>query len=160
MIGFPTPVVVVSKCLGFDACRYDGEVVEDGFVARLDRHARLVTVCPEVEIGLGVPRDKIRLVGAVDGFVLKSRSPSCGVRDCKIFGDWHADDALDLGPGVFARVVAEAWPGVPVEDEERLAERTLRIDFLTRLYERARVREGVSQADPPKPPFPTELVEG
>jgi len=194
MIGFPIPVVVVSKCLGFAACRYDGEVVEDGFVARLDRHARLVTVCPEVEIGLGVPRDKIRLVGAgadqrlvqpatgrdltdamrtfaagflgrlgehaVDGFVLKSRSPSCGVRDGKVFVDWETEAALDLGPGVFTRTVAEVWPGVPIEDEKRLSDRSVRIDFLTRLYDRARLREGVGKAEPPQPPFPTELVEG
>ena len=67
MTRFPVPVVVVSNCLGFAACRYDGQVVEDGFVATLGRHARLVTVCPEVEIGLGVPRDKIRLVGTGAG---------------------------------------------------------------------------------------------
>ena len=190
---FPTPVVVVSKCLGFAACRYDGAVVEDGFVARLDHHARLVTVCPEVEIGLGVPRDKIRMVGAgadrrlvqpatgrdltdamrafaagfldrlgegaVDGFILKSRSPSCGVRDCKVFVDWETEDTLDLGPGVFARTVAELWPGVPVEDEERLTDRSVLIDFLSRLYDRARLREGISKGVPPQPPFPPQLAD-
>ena len=31
---FPTPRVVVSKCLGFDRCRYNGAVIEDPFVAR------------------------------------------------------------------------------------------------------------------------------
>ncbi|MCP4249485.1 MAG: DUF523 domain-containing protein, partial [bacterium] len=67
MSRFPAPIVIVSRCLGFDACRYDGEVVEDDFVARLASRARLVPLCPELEVGLGVPREKIRLVGTGPG---------------------------------------------------------------------------------------------
>jgi len=56
------PIVVVSKCLGFDACRYNGQMVEDDFVKRLRDHVHFIPVCPEVEIGLGIPRFPVRVV--------------------------------------------------------------------------------------------------
>ena len=58
---FPKPVVVVSKCLEFEACRYNGERISSSFIERLEPHVRFRPVCPEVEIGLGTPRDPIRI---------------------------------------------------------------------------------------------------
>ena len=58
---FPKPVVVVSKCLEFEACRYNGERISSSFINRLKPHVRFRPVCPEVEIGLGTPRDPIRI---------------------------------------------------------------------------------------------------
>ncbi|MYA97216.1 MAG: DUF523 and DUF1722 domain-containing protein [Nitrospinae bacterium] len=58
---FPKPVVVVSKCLEFEACRYNGERISASFIGRLEPHVRFRPVCPEVEIGLGTPRDPIRI---------------------------------------------------------------------------------------------------
>jgi uncharacterized protein YbgA (DUF1722 family)/uncharacterized protein YbbK (DUF523 family) len=55
------PIVVVSRCLGFEHCRWNGEIVKDEFVARLVPYLELQTVCPEMEIGLGVPRDPIHI---------------------------------------------------------------------------------------------------
>lgn len=73
---FPRPRVVVSACLGYEACRYDGRRLSGGFVRELAAHVDLVPVCPEVEIGLGVPRDPIRLVSGPDGVRLVQ--PSTG----------------------------------------------------------------------------------
>ncbi len=56
------PRIVVSRCLDLDACRYDGAVVPAPFVRLLAEHAELVPVCPEMAIGLGVPRDPVRIV--------------------------------------------------------------------------------------------------
>jgi len=56
------PIVVVSKCLGFEHCRYNGEIVDDPFVRRLREFVDFKPVCPEMEIGLGVPRDPIRVI--------------------------------------------------------------------------------------------------
>ena len=58
---FAKPVVVVSKCLEFEACRYNGERISASFIERLVPHVRFRPVCPEVEIGLGTPRDPIRI---------------------------------------------------------------------------------------------------
>src|SRR5262245_32469134 len=56
------PIVVVSQCLGFAAVRYDGRVLRDDFVKALSQHVTFTQVCPEVGIGLGVPRAPIRIV--------------------------------------------------------------------------------------------------
>lgn len=59
---FTRPRIVLSACMEIDACRHDGQQISDEFVRWLRPHVDLVPVCPEVEIGLGVPRDTIRLV--------------------------------------------------------------------------------------------------
>jgi len=56
------PTVVVSKCLGFEPCRYNGQIIADELVARLRSHVTFIPICPELEIGLGAPRHPIRLV--------------------------------------------------------------------------------------------------
>lgn len=37
---FTKPIVVVSKCLGFEACRYNGRVIPESFVDKLKQHIR------------------------------------------------------------------------------------------------------------------------
>lgn len=56
------PRVLLSKCLGYEACRYNGQKLEDDFVRRLAPFVSYELVCPEVEIGLGTPRPPVRLV--------------------------------------------------------------------------------------------------
>jgi len=54
----------VSKCLLGEPVRYDGQHKHDHFITdTLGRHFDFVGVCPEVECGLGVPREAMRLVG-------------------------------------------------------------------------------------------------
>jgi len=57
------PRVVFSRCLGFEHCRYNGNIIQEQAVEHLKPFVEIETVCPEVEIGLGIPRDPIRLVG-------------------------------------------------------------------------------------------------
>ncbi len=56
------PRVVFSRCLGFDACRYNGQTIRDRVVESLVPFVEPITVCPEMAIGLGVPREPIRLI--------------------------------------------------------------------------------------------------
>jgi uncharacterized protein YbgA (DUF1722 family)/uncharacterized protein YbbK (DUF523 family) len=173
MTEFPKPIVVTSKCFEFDACRYNGQMIPNNFVQKLEPFVKFVPVCPEVEIGLGVPRDPIRIVskkgkrtlvqpttgrdltepmesfsekflgslGEVDGFILKSRSPSCGIRDAKEFPDAENEIATGKGGGFFAEKVLERFPGLAIEDEGRLRNFRIREHFLTKLYTLARWRE-------------------
>lgn len=56
------PRIGVSTCLIGQLVRYDGGHKLDRWIAGpLSEHADLVDVCPEVEIGLGTPREPIRL---------------------------------------------------------------------------------------------------
>jgi uncharacterized protein YbbK (DUF523 family) len=45
-----------------DAWRFNGEILQNLFVSKLENHVDFVPVCPEVEIGLGTPRPVVRLV--------------------------------------------------------------------------------------------------
>jgi uncharacterized protein YbbK (DUF523 family)/uncharacterized protein YbgA (DUF1722 family) len=52
----------ISACLTGEAVRYDGQHKLDPFVSQtVGQLVRWVPVCPEVELGLGVPRETIRL---------------------------------------------------------------------------------------------------
>lgn len=173
MRNFPKPVVVTSKCFEFDACRYNGVMIPNNFVQKLEPFVKFIPVCPEVEIGLGVPRDIIRVVekkgkkqlvqpttgkelskkmykfaesflkslDSVDGFILKSRSPSCGIKDAKIFSDSENPSPIARGSGLFAEKVMEKYPGTAIEDEGRLMNFSIREHFLTKLFTLARFRE-------------------
>jgi uncharacterized protein YbgA (DUF1722 family)/uncharacterized protein YbbK (DUF523 family) len=55
----------VSACLLGESVRYDGGHKRDDFLTRiLGNYVEWVPVCPEVDIGLGVPRATLRLVGS------------------------------------------------------------------------------------------------
>ncbi|NPV59262.1 MAG: DUF1722 domain-containing protein [Actinobacteria bacterium] len=175
MRGDVKPAVVISRCLGFERCRWNGEVINDVFVDALKPFVSFHTVCPELEIGLGVPRDPIHIelrdgerslvqpatgrdvsedmrrfcrdflsrLEAVDGFLLKARSPSCGSTDVKIHAPGGKSGAIDKGPGFFGEAVLAAYPYLPVETEGRLKNWRIREHYLTRLFTLARFRVAV-----------------
>ena len=58
------PKVVVSKCIEFDKVRYDGQIIKNDFVERLKSFVDFIPVCPEVEIGLSIPRESLRIVAS------------------------------------------------------------------------------------------------
>lgn len=76
MRNFPKPIIVTSKCFEFDACRYNGQMIPNNFVQALEPYVKFLPVCPEVEIGLGIPRDPIRIVSKKG--VRKLVQPSTG----------------------------------------------------------------------------------
>lgn len=59
---FNTPVVLISRCIEFDAVRYNGDMISSHEVSVMKPYVSFIPVCPEVEIGLGIPRDTIRIV--------------------------------------------------------------------------------------------------
>jgi len=167
------PNIVVSKCLEFEKCRYNGQVIPDAFIQKLTNHVNFIPVCPEVEIGLGVPREPIRIVMEndkpvlyqpatgldatekmvtfteqfldslkdVDGFILKNRSPSCGIADVKIYQSKEKTAMSERGPGFFGGAVKEKFNGLAIEDEGRLKNFSIREHFLTKLFALARFRQ-------------------
>jgi len=164
---FEKPRVVVSRCLEFAPCRYNGQMISDAFVRRMMGEVMFCPVCAEMEIGLGVPRDPIRVVvaggerrlvqpstgrdvsdamrqfaggfldalGEVEGVLLKARSPSCGIKDVKVYGAADASSPSDKGAGFLGGPVIERFGDlVAIEDEGRLNNFTIREHFLTRLF--------------------------
>ena len=50
-------------------------MVQDKFVARLKPHIEVISVCPEVEIVLGIPRAPVRIICSGDDFTVLPRAP-------------------------------------------------------------------------------------
>ena len=64
---FAKPRILVSRCLGIDACRWNGLKIDEPLIDAMKPLAELVDVCPECAIGLGVPRHPIRIVASPEG---------------------------------------------------------------------------------------------
>ncbi len=165
--------MVVSKCLEFEPCRWNGELIKSEIVSRMRKEVDFLPVCMEVEIGLGVPREPIRVVrsdgdirlvqpatgrdlteranefcqdflssvGEVDGFVLKSGSPSCGLHDTRIYPSIERSPMVDRSHGFFGRAVLNRFPDKAVEDESRLRNFKIAEHFMTKLFTLASFRE-------------------
>lgn len=61
-VGHPHPVVLASACLLGQPVRYDGGHKQNRYLKILAAHIELKPICPELAIGLGVPRPPIHLV--------------------------------------------------------------------------------------------------
>lgn len=59
-----TPKIGISACLLGQKVRYDGGDKRDYFLTEtFGRYVEWIPVCPEMELGMGVPREPVRLVG-------------------------------------------------------------------------------------------------
>ncbi|MDZ7842588.1 MAG: DUF523 and DUF1722 domain-containing protein [Gammaproteobacteria bacterium] len=176
----PVIRVGISSCLLGQEVRFDGGHKRDAFINRvLSEHFEFVPYCPEVAIGLGVPRDPIRLerrdgdirvVGVrqpgldvtqplgdygrevaradpgISGYILKSKSPTCGMERVKVYDAASGIPAAD-GVGEFARSLMEQWPELPVEEEGRLNDPVLRENFIERVFTYRRWQELVGTGE-------------
>ena len=157
----------VSRCLLGEEVRYDGGHKRDQFLTDvLGRYVEWVPICPEVEAGLGAPREAMRLVGNpqhprlvtiksgidhtraletmatnrieelkeldLSGYVFKKGSPSCGIERVRLYNEHWMPSRK--GVGLFARAFIEQFPLIPVEEEGRLCDPTLRENFIERVF--------------------------
>lgn len=127
-------LVGVSACLLGQRVRWDGEHKRADWLDEVPAEIELVPVCPEVEAGLGVPREPIhwvgeRLVGRetgldqtdrlrefaterlaqlpkLSGYILKKKSPSCGL------------GGIEQRAGLFAAALRARFPGLPTVEED------------------------------------------
>ena len=165
------PRLGLSSCLLGERVRYDGGHKRCSFlVDELAPHVELVAVCPEFELGMGVPRpalrleldahNDLRLVDranaldwtermrafalakcdqlaslALDGYLLKSRSPSCALGDLPVHAE-HGALLPQVAAGFFASALRRRLPELPVLDETALADARQRRAFLARLFGR------------------------
>jgi uncharacterized protein YbgA (DUF1722 family)/uncharacterized protein YbbK (DUF523 family) len=166
------PLLGVSSCLLGHEVRFDGGHKRDGFLVReLSPFVEWQPVCPELEAGMGLPREPVRLVragetlrlrgtrtetdwtermavavaarverlGALDGFVCKSKSPSCGMERVKVYPERDGMPVKE-GTGLFAAALMRRWPNLPVEEEGRLHDPRLRDGFVERVIVHHRLR--------------------
>jgi len=156
------PLLAISSCILGQRVRYDGEIKTYADICQhLQQYFELIPVCPEVEIGLGVPRPAVQLSGDIShprmtgrddpqldltdpmrdyckhkplqlnhicGYIFKSKSPSCGLKNIPVFnsGKILATDHR----GLFAQTIVERWPNLPVSEEIDLHTYEQRVQFI------------------------------
>ena len=76
----------------------------------------------------------------VDGFILKTRSPSCGFTDVKVYSGPEKGPSIGKTSGFFGGAVLEKFGDRAIEDEGRLRNLNIREHFLTRVFAFARFR--------------------
>jgi hypothetical protein len=88
----------------------------------------------------------ISSLSGIDGFILKFRSPSCGVKDIKVYSGSDKSNAVSKAAGFFGGAVVDAFPNLAIEDEGRLRNNNIREHFLTKIYALASFRDVESEA--------------
>lgn len=165
--GSGRPNLGVSACLLGRDVRYNGGNCTNPFVTReLSRFFNWVPVCPEVEMGMSVPREPLRLTGSAEtvsmvglktgtdytetmhrfaaakmgalaplglhGFILKNKSPSCGMERIPVFGEQGLPVARTSG--LFVQALNSSFPLLPTVEEGRLNDIRQRENFLEAVY--------------------------
>lgn len=164
----------ISACLLGEKVRFDGGHKEDRYLTRtLSYYVEWVPVCPEVEMGLPVPRENLRLVVGEEGirlvggkskqdfteqmqswaqerlaqlssehlhgYILKRSSPSCGMERVRVY-DTNSVPQKN-GVGIYARMLMERYPLLPVEEEGRLNDSILLENFIERIFAYYRLQD-------------------
>jgi uncharacterized protein YbbK (DUF523 family) len=68
----------------------------------------------------------------LSGFVFKSRSPSCGLKGVEVFGEDGVP--VKIGTGIFAKILTDKFPALPVEEEVNLHDPDAMERFLSLLF--------------------------
>ncbi|MCK4461929.1 MAG: DUF1722 domain-containing protein [candidate division Zixibacteria bacterium] len=164
----------VSSCLLGKRVRFDGGHKHDRYLTEvLGKVFTFVSVCPEVETGMGVPRETIDLHGTVDtprlvgnetgvdrtskmnryaarrvqqrdlartcGFILKSKSPTCGLEKVRLYGS--SGRVSYRATGLFAMALMRRYPSLPLTEAQQLHDVDTRDNFITRVFAYGQLRQ-------------------
>lgn len=93
-----SPRLGISACLLGEKVRFDGGHKQDAFLCQtLGRFVEWVPVCPEIEVGMGVPRETVRLIGSgSDPKMIAERSGKDWTMAMKRFAAIRTKDLAEL----------------------------------------------------------------
>jgi uncharacterized protein YbbK (DUF523 family) len=151
----------ISSCLLGNKVRYDGQHQYNAeIINTLDNNFELVPFCPEMEIGLGVPRAKIQLVERNDSILCLDEAThltdytaqlsQCCDHQVSLLNQTsgyifktkspscgltkvktdYQGEIKANGQGIFAKRLLELFPDMPVIEEDQFASPELRNGFI------------------------------
>ncbi len=165
----------ISSCLLGEKVRFDGGHKQNRYILdTLGQYFSFRPFCPELAIGLGVPRETIRLV--TDGDDVRAVGNKSADLDVTLplteaahaQRDWHreifgyivkkdspscgmervkvyrGEMAQRDGAGLYTATMMQNFPTLPVEEEGRLGDPVLRESFVKRVYINKRWHELVA----------------
>lgn len=151
----------ISQCLLGAEVRYDGGHKRNSFIVDLlGPYFSWVPVCPEVEAGMGVPREAVslrsseggpRVVGsetgtdhteALERFTVQKLEDLAGVplrgyvlkSGSPSCGKAVPVEGAEPAPGLFAQALRKRFPSLPVVEETELADSAGRENFAERVF--------------------------
>lgn len=68
------------------------------------------------------------------GFLLKAKSPTCGLERVRIYQDNDSNAHTKKGVGVFAQTIQEIYPNLPIEEDGRLNDPWLKESFVMQIF--------------------------
>ena len=165
------PVLGVSSCLLGMNVRYDGSGKQHSFISSvLDKYFELMPICPEVAVGMRVPRAPIQLRILDDQLhaVEVGNHAQDVTLDLQAYGQQQAtqahafcgyifkssspscgisdstifsEHADHTGPGIYTREILHALPWLPVIDELQLDHKETKDNFLEQVFSLVRWRQ-------------------
>jgi len=155
----------ISSCLMGEKGRFDGQHQLHSYIEKtLGQYFEFRSFCPEVAIGLGIPRRPIRLIASGEDIRCVSsvdenldytqdlndiaqlqagwQSELCGYILKKSSPScgmervkvYDGSRARRDGVGIYAGALMKQFPNLPVEEEGRLGDSVLRENFIQRVY--------------------------
>lgn len=166
----------VSSCLLGHKVRHDGQHKYHWYISEiLGKHFEFISVCPEAEIGMGTPRNTVRLVGTLKDpamidpktgknwtpeMIAYSRKKLSGLKhlsgyifkkgspSCGVFRTKvYQKNGIPLanGRGLFSSDFMKTFPLLPVEEEGRLNDHRLRENFIERVFGYHRLKKQLNK---------------
>lgn len=160
------PVLGISECLMGKEVRYNGGHKLSKFCTQvLSQYFDFQPICPEVQIGLSVPRPTIRLaeragevrviatdnpdvdyskdliklaqdvapsMKGLSGFIFMQKSPSCGIKSTKVYGE--KGQPVYMSDGAFSGELKKLLPLMPVTESGRLNDNPIKENFISSVY--------------------------
>ena len=170
------PILGISECLMGKEVRYNGGHKLSKYCTQvLSEYFDFRPICPEVQIGLSVPRPAIRLaekagvvrviatdnlttdnlttdnpeldyskdlielaqdvapsMQGLSGFIFMQKSPSCGIKSTKVYGE--KGQPLYMSDGAFSGELKRLLPLMPVTESGRLNDNPIKENFIALVY--------------------------
>lgn len=157
--------VGISSCLLGEKVRFDGGHKNNAYITQtLGIYFSFTPFCPEVDIGLGTPREPIRLVVEAEGVrCIGTKTSSLDVtekltKSADKQKDWqqgiygyilkkdspscgmervkqYRNGSVErTGVGIYANQMMRNFPNLPVEEEGRLGDPVIRENFIQRVF--------------------------
>ncbi len=115
------PVLGIGACLAGRAVRYNGQTkAANEHVRDIGEHFELRPFCPEMGIGMGVPRAPIHLVGAIGA--LRAVDVDSHTHDYTDQLAGYARQVLDMAPELCGYILVKGSPSCGYERVKRFAE--------------------------------------
>ena len=161
----------VSSCLLGKKVRFDAQHKYHWYINEvLSKYFSYVPMCPELEVGMGVPRKSVRLEGSLDSpRMIEPKSGEDWTGKMESYSEKKVSNLEELsgflfkkgspscgpfrvrvypengiplvkGMGLFARAFTDKYPLIPYEDEGRLNDAGLRESFIERVFAYHRIK--------------------